>query len=286
MNDSSLFLKNLKKNLIKVGIKKKDSVYLGVNLGQAFKFYKSTIFQDRSLEKVREKCSKLIFHAISEQLGSDGTIICPTFTFDFIKKRVFDVHKTKSHLGYFENFFLKQKNVIRSEHPIFSIAVWGKNKKILKPCGTFSFGANSPFSNFIDYKVKFLNIGVKWVETCTYLHHLEHLNGINHRFYKPTKGKIINKDKSKIDIFYNPIRFVRLKSDKAEYRIEKHLKKKFLIKEAKDKIYCSSLKTKDVHDLGLKILQKKPSYFMSKDVNIYIDSKDKLTIKESKHKFI
>ena len=33
------------------------------------------------------------------------------------------------------------------------------------------------------------------METCTYLHHLEHLNGINHRFYKPTKGKIINKGK-------------------------------------------------------------------------------------------
>ena len=281
MNDSSFFIKNLKKNLIEIGIKKKDTVYLGVNLGQVFKFYRNVIFQDRSLENVREKGSKLIFHTILEHVGPEGTIICPTFSFSFIKTKIFNIHKTKSHLGYFENFFLNQKNVIRSEHPIFSIAVWGKNKEIIKPCGRFSFGANSPFSNFIDYKVKFLNIGIKWVETCTYLHHLEHLNGINHRFYKPTKGKIINKGKSKTNIFYNPVRFIKLKSNKAEYKIEKHLKKKILLKEAKDKIYCSSLKTKDVHDLGLKILQKKPSYFMSKDVNVFIDNKDKLIIKES-----
>lgn len=280
MNDTSLFIKNLKKNLIKIGIKKKDTVYLGINLGQAFKFYRNIIFKDHSLENVREKCSKLIFHTILEHIGSEGTIICPTFSFSFIKTRVFNIHKTKSHLGYFENFFLNQKNVIRSEHPIYSIAIWGKNKKIIQPCGRFSFGANSPFSNFIDYKVKFLNIGIKWVETCTYLHHLEHLNGINHRFYKPTKGKIISKGKSKTNIFYNPVRFIKLKSNKAEYKIEKHLKKNFFLKEAKEKIYCSSLKAKDVHDLGLKILQKNPSYFMSKDVNIFIDNKDKLIIKE------
>ena len=66
----------------------------------------------------------------------------------------------------------------------------GENKKIINPCGVFSFGANSPFSNFLKYKVKFLNIGIEWKNTCTYLHHIEHLNGINHRFYKLQKEKL------------------------------------------------------------------------------------------------
>ena len=35
------FSKTLEKNLIKIGIKKKDTVYLGVNLGGAFKNYKN-----------------------------------------------------------------------------------------------------------------------------------------------------------------------------------------------------------------------------------------------------
>ena len=74
---------------------------------------------------------------------------------------------------------------------------------------------------------------------------------------------------------------MKLKSDKAEYKIEKYLRRKFFIKETNDKIYCSSIKARDVHDIALKILQKKPSYFMTKNVYVSIDNKDKLTIKES-----
>ena len=175
---------------------------------------------------------------------------------------------------------MNKKNVIRSPHPIYSITIWGKNKKIIKPCGGFSFGENSPFSNFLKFNVKFLNIGIKWIETCTYLHHLEHL-GINHRFYKPTIGKFINKGKSKKGVFYNPVRFMNLKSKKAEYKIEKYLKKNNLIRQTKNKIYCSSINAKDIHQIGLKILQKKPSYFMSRNVNVFIDNKDKINIKET-----
>lgn len=274
-------LNNLKKNLKKIGIKKKDTVYLGVNLGEAFKFYKDEIFKNNSLNQLKEICSNLILQSIKEIIGPEGTIICPTFSFDFIETKVFNIQRSKSTLGYFENFFLRQKNVVRSKHPIYSISIIGKNKKITEPCGKFSFGMNSPFSNFLNYNVKFLNIGIKWIDTCTYLHHIEHLNGINHRFYKPTKGKINFGGKTKTNVFYNPVRFMKLNSNKAEYKIEKHIMKSKILKEAKNKIYCSSLNVKDIHNLTLKILQKKPSYFMSKNVNIFIDKKDKLSIQET-----
>lgn len=280
MNDFSAFLKNLKKNLIEIKIKKKDTVYLGINLGQTIQSYRKEFFKNNSLDNVRRKCSHLILQSIKDRIGPEGTIICPTFSFDFMKTKFFNIQKSKSSLGYFENFFLNQRNVLRTKHPINSISILGKNKKIAYPCGNFSFGENSPFSNFINYNVKFLNIGIKLKDTCTYIHHIEHLNGINHRFYKPTRGKIIDKGKSKTDTYYNPVRFMTLKSSKAEYKIEKYLKKKFLIKEVKNKIYCSSVNVSDIHHLGLKILQKNPSYFMSKSVNVFIDNKDKLNFKE------
>ena len=75
MNDTSFFLKNLEKNLIKIGIKRKDTVYLGINLGQAFKFYKDEIFQNSSLNNVREICSKLIFRAVIDRVGPEGSVI-------------------------------------------------------------------------------------------------------------------------------------------------------------------------------------------------------------------
>ena len=59
------------------------------------------------------------------------------------------------------------------------------------------------------YNVKFLNVGIKWIDTCTYLHHLEHLNGINHRFYKPTIGKIIYKGNyTSFDMLYSALKNV------------------------------------------------------------------------------
>jgi len=272
---------DLKNNLKKIGIKKNDIVYLGINLGKTFNFYKELLFKIDKLPNIKNKCSDIILTTLKDYIGPNGTIICPTFSFNFIKSKQFNTKKTKSDLGYFENYFLNQKDVLRSLHPIFSLCVWGKKKKIVEPCGKFSFGENSPFSNFLKFKVKFLNIGIKWSETCTYIHHLEHLNGFNHRFYKPTTGKIILKNKHFIDTYYHPIRYMGLSSKKAEYKIEKHLKKNYLLREAKNKIYCSSLKTIDIHNLVLKILKKTPSYFMTKKVIVYISNNDKLKIKEN-----
>ena len=47
MNKKSLFLNNLEKNLKNIGIKRKDTVYVGINLGQAFKYYQDEVFLNK-----------------------------------------------------------------------------------------------------------------------------------------------------------------------------------------------------------------------------------------------
>jgi len=271
------FKKDFNNYIKTVGIKPGDTVYLGINIGKTFSSYKKTLFEEENILSIKNKCSGLILDSLKKLVGNEGTIVVPTFSFSFIKQKKFNIKNTPSTLGFFENFFLKQKKIKRSPHPIYSISVWGKNKKIIEPCGTFSFGVNSPFSNFLDCNVKFVNIGCRWIETCTYVHHLEHLNGINHRFYKPTTGKVILNRYSKTDTYYNPVRFFNLKSDKAEYKIEKFLIKNNKIKEINKNFYCSSIKAKDIYDIGLKILRNKPSFFMSKKTITYIDKNDKLS---------
>ena len=121
-----------------IGIKPGDTIYLGLNLGKTFLPYRKTLFKKENLLSIKNKCCELILNSLKELVGNEGTIIVPTFSFSFIKQKKFDIKNTSSTLGFFENFFLKQKKIKRSPHPLYSISVWGKNKKIIEPCGRFS----------------------------------------------------------------------------------------------------------------------------------------------------
>ena len=270
------FLKNLSKTLREIGLKKNDNIYLGISLGETFIHYKSEIFKKNgSIDNdLRILCSQKILKTLKLHVGKGGTIIVPTFNFEFYKKKKFNLKKTSSTLGFFEKFFLKQKDIKRTEHPIFSIAAWGREKiKISKAKGLFSFGHNSPFNLFTELNVKFLNLGISFGETCTYAHHLEHLNGINHRYYKPVTGEIVISGKKKIQTYYSLVRYRSIKAKKAEFKIENYLKRNNKIKQTKKfKIYASLISSKDVFELGMKLLSKDPCYFLSK--KIVINSND------------
>ena len=260
----------LKKSFKEVGLKRGQIVYLGVDLGSAFSNFYEELSKNRNITEEKKYCSKLIFKTLQQYLGTRGTIIVPTFSFNFLKKKIYNKKKTPSDLGFFSNFILKQKNIIRSNHPINSIAVWGKNKNIINPCGPFSFGINSPFHNFIKFNIFFLNIGCTFGKTCTYVHHLEHLNGINHRYYKATTGKIFDKNKYIKKTYYNLVRYLSIGSKKNEQVIEKKLRKKKLIKDTnKNQIYISKISASDVYNVGMKHLIKNPSFFMSKKTIVY-----------------
>jgi aminoglycoside 3-N-acetyltransferase len=269
------FSLNLIKSLKKIGIKKGDTIYLGINLGKTYHNFYKNIFANKTLLESRIFCSNQVLNLLKKHLTSKGTIIVPSFNFSFFKEKIYNNKTTKTNLGFFENNFLKQKNISRSDHPIFSISCWGKNKnKIIHPCGLFSFGKNSPFNNFLKYKVKFLNIGNLFIETCTYVHHLEHLNGVNHRYYKAVTGTIIQNGIKKKKTYYALVRYKSLKAEKAEYKIGKLIKYKKLISETKQfGIYASAINASDVHNIGMKALINDPSFFISK--KIIVKNQDK-----------
>ena len=55
-------------------------------------------------------------------LGNDGTLIVPTFNWDFCKGKPYVHEKTRSQVGMFTNFILSDELSIRSFHPIYSFA--------------------------------------------------------------------------------------------------------------------------------------------------------------------
>ncbi len=253
----------------KLNFKSTDNVYLGIDLGRIFIHDYKEIFKSEnfSLDEIRKYSTSKIIKNLKTYF-KNGSIIVPSFNFDYFKEKKFNKKFTKSTLGPFENAFIKEKGVSRSNHPIFSISAFGKNKnKILKPCGLFSFGQNSPFNNFIKNNVIFLNIGLPFKNTCTYVHHVEHLSGINHRYYKAVSGKVFESGKYINKTYYSFVRYksVMEKVERAEYKIEKLLKNKKYLKELKNnKIYLSKVYSKNVFSCANKALMLNPSFFLKK----------------------
>ena len=158
-------------------------------------------------------------------LKNNQTIIVPTFSYS---KKKFDVKTEKSSLGFFSNYLLKLKGVQRSEHPIFSYAAYGQDKKIVKKIGKSAFGKDSIHERLLFKNCCFLHIGRDLIEGNTMVHHVEQNLAAKYRFEKTFKTKVYNNKKY---IGTNYSAYVRKKNNKgSEFTFIKAVKK---IKEKK-----------------------------------------------------
>ncbi len=135
-----------------------------------------------------------ICNAIKESVGPAGTVIMPTFTYSFCKGDPFDVNNSKSTVGVLSEYFRNLPDVVRTLHPIFSVAIWGKQKDELAAVGKDSFHRNSIFGKLHEIKGKIVFFGARF-QTCTYVHYVEQMHGIPYRYMKNFKGKVISGDR-------------------------------------------------------------------------------------------
>jgi len=278
---------NLKKNIIKnlksKNISPNDHLYLGINMGMIFLSYIKNPEVINLINKNKINLTKYVLKVLKQYISKKGSLICPTFSYSTIKKKKFDLKKTKTDLGIFSQIFLDDKNSLRSDHSIHSIAAIGKFKEIIKNGHRdFSFGINSPFESFLKFNVKFINIGVHFWQTCTYVNHVLHLNGCNYRFYKSfkVKKKIGNKIKNTYD--FDLLRFKNIDDTlKNEKIIEKVLNKKKLIKYSKKPIFFSATNASSVYNETKSLLKKDSSIFIkgSKKIIFNDNLKNKNIIK-------
>ena len=137
----------------------------------------------------------LFIQSITDKLGSEGTLVFPTFNWGFCKGKCFDYHKTKSKVGVLTNIALKHPGFKRTKHPIYSFAVWGKYKNTLCNLNNISsFGADSPFGFFYDNHYKNLLIDVDYLYSTTFCHYCEEKIGVSYRFLKDFTADYIDEN--------------------------------------------------------------------------------------------
>ena len=142
--------------------------------------------------KERFNVSQFI-EALQEKVGEEGTLLFPTFNWEFCKGKPFDYKKTPGKTGALGNKALFINDFKRSKHPIYSFVIWGKHKQELCQIDSkSSFGQSTIFDFMNQNNAKALVIGLPSLQGLTFIHYVEKMVGVPYRYDKDFTGLYID----------------------------------------------------------------------------------------------
>ena len=178
-----------KKFFKKIGLKSNDIILIASDI---------TIFAFEVFKQKIEFDPNRFINELKEYLN-EGTILFPTFNYDFCKAKEFDYKKTPpQNMGTLSNIVFKIDDFKRTKHPIFSFMVWGKYQKELVGLDNISsFGIDSPFGFLYLKHAKMIFIDIDYNRSFTYLHFVEQQAGVDYRYNKIFEAPYIDENGKK-----------------------------------------------------------------------------------------
>lgn len=172
---------DLKEAFRLAGIQKGDIIYCHVGMGNI----------GIPKEQLEGKTKfDVIYGALSEVVGYQGTILTPTYTYSFCNGEIYDPEETASCVGYFGENLRKLQGAKRSMDPLFSSAGIGpKVEELFANLPNESFGKDCLFDRLGNIEAKLCNIGVDLFFT-TANHFVQAMIGVPYRFPKLFSGYV------------------------------------------------------------------------------------------------
>jgi len=131
--------------------------------------------------------ANMLIDSFIDIVGSEGTLIFPVYNWGFCKGEPFNYNLTPGMTGALGNVALKRSDFKRTQHPIYSFAVWGRDQSYL--CGLTnksSFGEDSPFGYLDNHYAKNLIIDLDLIRCYTFIHYVEQMSkSVSYRYEKP-----------------------------------------------------------------------------------------------------
>lgn len=137
-----------------------------------------------------------IIDALLEIVGEKGTVIFPTFNFDFSTHgKDFDIIKTPSQMGILSKFASSHYDSVRTIDPVYSFVVIGYLKnKLGESVTSHSYGTDSMFAKIRKHDGKIMCIGVEnYNNWMTFFHYVEEMQKVPYRYFKEFSGNIIDR---------------------------------------------------------------------------------------------
>ncbi|MBO6133215.1 MAG: AAC(3) family N-acetyltransferase [Lachnospiraceae bacterium] len=149
-----------------------------------------------AIEKGEKPDLNELIDGIIDIIGEEGTILIPTFNWDFCKGKTFDIDKTPCKTGILGKAALKRDDFLRTAHPIYSFAVWGREAQGLAALNNkSSFGIDSPFTFCRSERAKNVFIDVECQHSFTFVHYVEEQTGVPYRYLKDFTSGYIDKNR-------------------------------------------------------------------------------------------
>lgn len=156
-------------------------------------------------KKSNEKFDVTVFlEFLQNKVGKDGTILIPTFNWDFCKGIIFDYKKTIGKTGALGNKALKMKGYKRSKHPLYSFAIWGEyQNQLCKIDPPNAFGKGTIFEFLYNKHAKALVIGLPILFGLSYVHHVEKMVQVPYRYMKNFTANYIEENGNESEKTYS-----------------------------------------------------------------------------------
>lgn len=166
------------------GLKKGDKIWLSSELIQLILTFRT--------KKIKFDGSALL-DEFQRAIGREGTLMLPTFSFDFSNKKYYDIVKTKGTTGALGNIALERPDFQRTQHPMHSFEVWGNDmERLVSMSNKHSFGVDSPFAYCVGSHVKQVILGTDYVHAMTFIHYAEVTCNVPYRFAKSFTGTYVD----------------------------------------------------------------------------------------------
>ena len=217
MSDWQYNSEGLVRGMRSVGLKRGDTVF--------FQICADTLGQAEACHTTAQLC-EMLWGALQEVLGADGTLLVPTYTFSFCRQEIFDVAESPTIWGEwntfpeFPEYIRRLPGATRSMDPIFSTAGIGpRAAELLTRLPHICLGADCVHDRLWRAGGKICILGVGLYESI-FRHHMEALTRVPWRFDKLFTGKVRENGKLRKEGWIYNVRILAKNADPAGESLE------------------------------------------------------------------
>lgn len=161
--------------------------------GDTKKLIEVSISQNKNMK--RKLIIDLFINQIIARIGESGTLLFPTFNWDFCKGITYDINSSLSQTCTLSATALQMCDFIRTNHPIYSFATTGKHQDYLKSINNInSFDETSPFAFLFNHQAKMISIDTPLQECFSYFHYVEEAIKVPYKHNKSFTANYVDDD--------------------------------------------------------------------------------------------